>query len=90
MSCFVWIPVKQSNKKIFEMVVENTKLQTNVWTFERNSLRYRGAKLLNLFIEKKVLPPKFNELFKLFVSLVHKIRDNYILSNNELTKTIFS
>ena len=57
--------------------------------FERNSLRYRSAKLLNLFIENNVFSPNFIELSRCsFVSLV--IRDNYILSNNELTKTIFS
>ena len=59
--------------------------------FERNSWRYRGAKLLNLFIENNVLPSNYNELSSFsFVSLVHKIRDSYILSNYELTKTIFS
>ena len=58
---------------------------------ERNSLRYRGAKLLNIFMENNMLPSKYKEFSSFsFVSLVHKIRDNYILSNYELTKTIFS
>ena len=48
--------------------------------FERNSLRYRGAKLFNLFIENNVLPSNCYELSSFsFVSLVHKIRVNYIL-----------
>ena len=59
--------------------------------FERKSLRYRGAKLLNLFIDNNVLSSNCNEIcsFSLF-SLVHEMRDDYTLSNYELTKTIFS
>ena len=65
------------------------KIPKCIQKFEKNSLRYRGAKILILFIENNVLPSKLNELSDCsFDSLVHKIRD-YILSNNELTKTIF-
>ena len=47
---------------------------------ERNSLRYTGVKLLN---QNNVLPSNFNELSDWsLVSVVHKVRDNYILLNN--------
>ena len=57
--------------------------------FERNSLRYRGAKLLNLFIENNVPPSNYNELSGFRLS-VWCTRLETITSIYELTKTIFS
>ena len=58
---------------------------------EQNSVRFRGAKLFNLLRESNILPPNFDQLSGFsFVNLVHKIRNNFILSNIQLTKTVFS
>ena len=57
---------------------------------EQNSVRFRGAKLFNLLVESNVLPPCFDQLSGFsYIILVHKIRDNFILSNIQLTKTAF-
>ena len=56
---------------------------------DQNSVRFRGAELFNLLMESNVLPPNFDQFpgFS-YVNLVHKIRDNFILSNIQLTKTV--
>ena len=57
---------------------------------EQKSLRSRGAKLFNLLMESNVLPPNFDQLSDFsYVNLVHKVRDNFISSNNKLTKISF-
>ena len=59
--------------------------------FERNSLTYRGAKLFNHLIESNILSPNFDQLSDFsYINLVLRFRDNFILSNIQLTKTVFS
>ena len=56
---------------------------------EQRSLRYRGS--FYLLMESNVLPPNFDQLSGFsYVNLVDRIRDNFILSNIQLTKTVFS
>ena len=56
--------------------------------FQRVSLKYRGAKLFNILRQNNV--PQLCMMNKdIFNNLVHRIKDNYILGNTELTKFIF-
>ena len=57
---------------------------------EQILLRYRGVKQLKRLKESNVLQPNFDILSGFaHVNLAHKIRDNFILSDIQLTKTIF-
>ena len=58
---------------------------------EQSLLRYRGAKQFKLLMESNVLPPNFDMLSGfLHANLAHKIRDNIILSDIQLKKSISS
>ena len=61
------------------------------WKHEQNSVRFWSAKLFNFLMENNVLPPNIDQLSgSSYANLMHKIKDNFILSNIQLTKTVFS
>ena len=57
--------------------------------FQRVSLKYRGAKLFNILRQNNVVPQLCMMNKDIFNNLVHRIKDNYILGNTELTKIFF-
>ena len=53
--------------------------------FQRVSLKYRGAKLFNTLHQNNVVPQLCMMNKDIFNNLVHRLKDNYILGNTELT-----
>ncbi len=58
--------------------------------FERTSIKFRGVKLFNVFMDNSHFPTNIQNLDNSgFYNLVHTLRETYILSNLELVRKIF-
>ena len=57
---------------------------------EKNSLKYRGTKLLNIFIVNGIFGSNLcNMSQSVFTKIVHDLRDSIILANYDLIAKIF-
>ncbi len=66
------------------------KVQKSKRCIEKYSLKSRGSKLMNILIENGIVDPiQKNMSNSFFVSIVHKIRDNFILAKSHLINQIF-
>ncbi len=75
---------RRSEKRLLKIPKSKTQI-------ERSSLKFRGSKLFNILLENVILSNNFDQIDETnFATIVHTLRDSYILSNYQLIKSIFS
>ena len=72
---------RRSTKNYLSVPMTKNKLQ-------RCSIKYRGSKLYSLLHENSIIDGK-DLTNQNFSSTVHRIKDNYILGNQELSREVF-
>ena len=72
---------RRSTKNYLSVPMTKNKLQ-------RCSIKYRGSKLYNLLHENCIIDGE-DLTYQNFSSTVHRIKDNYILGNQELSREVF-
>ena len=72
---------RRSTKNYLSVPMTKNKLQ-------RCSIKYRASKLYNLLLENSVIDGE-DLTNQNFSSTVHRIKDNYILGNQELSREVF-